>query len=215
MPAPSSTLVGRDDEVAAVRELLLRRDVRLVTITGPGGIGKSRLALEVARAVSDQFPSGVYFVPLASVHDPELVASVIAQTLGMRETGGQPPLEALKEYLRNSVHAPLLLLIDNFEQVVAAAPMLSELLALAPNLKLMMTSRAALRVYDEQEFPVPPLSLPNAKSMPALRRPFAISGDRPVCPTGRSGQAGFQADGRECTGRCGDLRAPGWPAPRY
>ena len=102
LPIPGTAFVGREKELAAAKELLLRPDVRLVTVTGPGGIGKSRLALEVARdrvALS----SGVYFVPLAGVNDPGSIAFVIAQTLGVRETGGQPQLETLKEYLQTSL----------------------------------------------------------------------------------------------------------------
>ena len=168
LPIPGSAFVGRDTELAAAKELLLRLDVRLVTVTGPGGIGKSRLALEVARDVLKHFPSGVYFVPLAGVSDPSSIAIVIAQTLGVRETGGQTQIETLKEYLQNSLSAPMLLLIDNFEHLVAAAPMLAELMAMAPHLKLLVTSRAALHVYDEHEFPVPPLTLPATKSLPPL-----------------------------------------------
>jgi predicted ATPase/serine/threonine protein kinase len=167
LPTPGSALVGRDKELAAARELLLREKVRLVTVTGPGGIGKSRLGLEIARGLVPQFPAGIFFVPLASISDPGLILSLIAQTVGIRETGGQALLEALKEFL-NSLGAPTLLLIDNFEHLVAAAPILTELLALAPNLKLLVTSRAALRVYGEQEFPVPPLALPAGKSLPPL-----------------------------------------------
>ena len=111
------------------------------------------------------FPSGVYFVPLAGVSDPSSIAIVIAQTLGVRETGGQTQLETLKKYLQNSLSAQMLLLIDNFEHMVAAAPMLAELMAVGPHLKLLVTSRAVLRVYDEHEFPVPPLALPAAKSL--------------------------------------------------
>jgi predicted ATPase len=168
LPNPGSAFVGRDKELAAAKELLLRRDVRLVTVTGPGGIGKSRLALEVARDVVKHFPSGVYFVPLAGVSDSSSIAIVLAQTLGVRETGGQTQLETLKDYLQNSLSAQMLLLIDNFEHMVAAAPMLAELMAVAPHLKLLVTSRAALHVYDEHEFPVPPLGLPATKSLPPL-----------------------------------------------
>ena len=168
LPPPGSAFVGRDKELAAAKELLLRPEVRLVTVTGPGGIGKSRLALEVARDMVEQFPSGVYFVALAAVNDPSSIANVIAQTLGVREIGGRPQFETLKEYLSNSLSAPMLLLIDNFEHVLAAAPMLTELMAAAPNLRLLVTSRAALRVYDEHEFPVPPLELPDFKSLPPL-----------------------------------------------
>ncbi|MGA8272564.1 MAG: protein kinase [Candidatus Sulfotelmatobacter sp.] len=168
LPVPGSVFVGRDKELAAAKALLLRRDVRLVTVTGPGGIGKSRLALEVARDMVEHFPSGVHFVPLAGVSDPGSIAFVIAQTLGVRETGGQPQLKTLKEYLQNSLSTPILILFDNFEHVLAAAPMLAELMAAAPNLKLLVTSRAALHVYDEHEFPVPPLELPDVKSLPPL-----------------------------------------------
>jgi predicted ATPase len=168
LPIPGTVFIGRDKELLAAKELLLRRDVRLVTLTGPAGIGKSRLALEMAREMVEHFPSGVYFVPLAPISDSSSIPLVIAQTLGIRGTGGQPPLEILKEYLQNSLSAPMLLLIDNFEHVVEAAPMLAELLALAPSLKLLVTSRAPLHVYDEHEFPVPPLGLPESKSLPPL-----------------------------------------------
>ena len=167
LPISGSALIGRDQELAAAKELMLRGEVRLVTITGPGGIGKSRLALELARDVVEHFPSGVYFVPLAGISDPGSIAFVIAQTLGVRETGGQPPLDTLKEYLQ-SLSAPMLVLIDNFEHMVAAAPILAELMALAPNLMLLVTSRAALHIYDEYEFPVPPLTLPDARCLPPL-----------------------------------------------
>jgi len=168
LPIPGSALVGRDKDLAAAKELLLRRDVRLVTVTGPGGIGKSRFALEAARGMVEHFPSGVYFVPLAGVSDSGSIAIVIAQTLGVRDTGNQPQIETLKEYLQNSLSAPMLLLLDNFEHVLASAPMLAELMAAAPHLKLLVTSRAALHVYDEHEFPVPPLALPDPKSLPTV-----------------------------------------------
>jgi predicted ATPase/serine/threonine protein kinase len=168
LPVPGTAFVGRDREVAAANALLRQPDVRLLTITGPGGIGKSRLALEVARHMADDFPAGVYFVPLAAVTDANLITLVIAQTLGIRETGGQSPLEALREYLKGSLGAPMLLLIDNFEHLVGAAPILAGLLTTAPNLKILVTSRAALHVYHEHEFPVPSLSLPDGKSPPTL-----------------------------------------------
>lgn len=168
LPIPVSALVGRDKELAGGKELLLRPDVRLVTVTGPGGIGKSRLALEMARDTLEHFPSGIYFVPLAGVSDPGSIAIIIAQTLGVREAGGQLQLKTLKEYLHNSLSAPMLLLLDNFEHVLVAAPMLAELMAVAPQLKFLVTSRAALHVYDEHEFPVPPLALPNTKSLPTV-----------------------------------------------
>jgi predicted ATPase len=170
LPAPGSAFVGREKELAAAKALLLRDDVRLVTATGPGGIGKSRLALEVAREVSEAFPGGVYFVPLAAVKDSGLLAFAIMRALSLKETANQSPLETLREYLQNSLTAPTLLLIDNFEHMVEAAPALAELMALTPNLKFLVTSRAALRVYNEHEFPVPPLALPDSSSLPSLEK---------------------------------------------
>jgi predicted ATPase/serine/threonine protein kinase len=164
LPVPTTAFVGRDTELAAAKELLCRSDVRLVTVTGPGGIGKSRLAIEVARGLVEEFASGVYFVPLSAITDPGLILLTIAQTLGLREASGEDPMDALKEHLRNSSGALTLLLIDNFEHLVEAAPLLTELLALAPSLKLLVTSRAALHVYNEHEFPVPPLAVPDTKS---------------------------------------------------
>jgi predicted ATPase/tRNA A-37 threonylcarbamoyl transferase component Bud32 len=168
LPRSSALLIGREKELTTAKQLLLRREVRLVTVTGPGGIGKSHFATEVAREITDDFSFGVFFVPLAAVTDPSLVPSVIAQTLGIRESGGHPPVESLKDYLRSCLGGPMLLLIDNFEHLLAAAPLLSELLAIAPGLKILATSRAALRVQDENEFPLPPLALPDPKALPSL-----------------------------------------------
>jgi predicted ATPase len=168
LPTPGSALVGRDKELAGAKGLLLRPEVRLVTVTGPAGIGKSRLALQVARDSLEHFPSGVYFISLAAVNDSNSIVNAIAQTLGVRETTTQTLLETLKNYLQNSLGAPMLLLLDNFEHLLAGAPMLAELMVVAPNLKLLVTSRAALHVSREFEFPVPPLALPDAKSLPAL-----------------------------------------------
>jgi predicted ATPase/DNA-binding winged helix-turn-helix (wHTH) protein len=164
LPSQRTGFVGREKEVAAATELLLRQDVRLVTVTGPGGIGKTRLAIKVANGLAERFAGGIHFVALSSLSDPGLIASVIVQTLGIRQAGGQSPLEILKENLRES-SAPMLLLLDNFEHLVEAAPTVAELLAIAPNLKILVTSRAALHVYGEHEFPVPPLALPDSRSM--------------------------------------------------
>ena len=114
--------MGREKEVAAAKELLLRQDVRLVTVTGPGGIGKTRLAVEVASGLVEHFPGGTHFVPLSPLSDPGLIASVIVQTLGIREAGSQSPLEMLKKNLQDSLRAPMLLLLDNFEHLIQAAP---------------------------------------------------------------------------------------------
>jgi predicted ATPase/serine/threonine protein kinase len=168
LPVPRTGFVGREKEVAVVKELLLRPDVRLVTVTGPGGIGKTRLAVRVASGLVARFPGGTHFVPLSALSDPDLIASVIVQTLGIREAAGQSALEILKGHLHGSLRAPMLLVLDNFEQLVQAAPTVAELLAVGPNLKILVTSRAALHVYGEHEFPVPALALPDSRSTPPL-----------------------------------------------
>src|SRR6266446_1818115 len=168
LPVAQTGFVGREKETAATGELLLRPDVRLVTVTGPGGIGKTRLAVEVASTLSEKFPGGTYFVPLSPLSDPGLIAAVIAQTMGLRGTGSQSPLEILKESLRDSLGTPMLLLLDNFEHLLPAAPTVAELLVMGPNLKILVTSRAALHLYGEHEFLVPPLGLPDPLCVPPV-----------------------------------------------
>jgi predicted ATPase len=167
LPVQRTGLVGRDKEVAAAKELLLREDVRLVTVTGPGGIGKSRLAVQVANDLVEHFPGGTHFVPLSSLSDPALIYSAIVQAMEI-QAGGRSPLQILNENLKGPSDAPILLLLDNFEHLIQAAPMVAGLLAMGPNLKIMVTSRAALHVYGEHEFPVPPLAMPDAQAMPPL-----------------------------------------------
>jgi predicted ATPase len=168
LPAQRTAFVGRNREVASAVELLRRKDVRLVTITGPGGIGKTRMALRVAEEVASHFPGGLYFVNLDAVGDPGMIAPFIAQTLGLREAGGLAPLQLLEEHLQNSSREPMLLLLDNFEHLMNAASLVAQLLAMGPTLKIVVTSRAALHVYGEQEFPVTPLALPDPRSLPPL-----------------------------------------------
>jgi predicted ATPase/DNA-binding winged helix-turn-helix (wHTH) protein/tRNA A-37 threonylcarbamoyl transferase component Bud32/predicted negative regulator of RcsB-dependent stress response len=168
LPVQRTGFVGREKEVAAAKELLLRNDSRMVTVTGPGGIGKTRLAVQVATSLVERFPGGTHFVPLASLSDPDLIASVIVQTLGIREGGSQSPLEVLKQNLQDSLRAPMLLVLDNFEHLIQAAPTVADLLAISPYLKIMVTSREALHVYGENEFPVPPLMLPDVRSTPSV-----------------------------------------------
>jgi class 3 adenylate cyclase len=165
LPAQPTPFIGREREVAAVMQLLHREDVRLLTLTGPGGTGKTRLALQVAAEVSDLFADGLSFVDLSPVSDPSLVIAAIAQTLGIREMGGQSLLERLKDELQQQ---ELLLLLDNFEQVVGAAVHVVDLLAACSQLKVMVTSRVVLHVRAEQEFFVPPLSLPDPNHLPDL-----------------------------------------------
>jgi predicted ATPase/class 3 adenylate cyclase len=158
LPASMTLLIGREQEIEAVTALLQREaGGRLVTLTGPGGTGKTRLGLRVAEELLEVFEDGVFFVALAPINDHGLVVSMIAQKLGVQEVAGRPLLERLKEFLQEK---RLLLLLDNFEQVVAAAPVVAELLAAAQWLKVLVTSRAALRISGELEFPVPPLGLP-------------------------------------------------------
>jgi predicted ATPase len=155
LPIPRTSLVGREQQVAEATELLLREDVRLLSLTGPGGAGKTRLAVAVAAAISDRFRAGVQFVSLASITDPDLVATALADALEIRQVANRTIPQLIGDQLQNS--GPFLLLLDNFEQVLPAATLVAETLEACPSLKILVTSRSFLRVYGEQEFPVAPL----------------------------------------------------------
>ncbi len=165
LPVPPTRLIGRETEVAAIAQLLAQDDVRLVTVTGPGGTGKTRLALEVAAGALGQYPDGVCFVDLSALTDPTLVVPTIAATLGVREVVGQPLLQTLSQVVRPK---RMLLLLDNCEQVLAAAPDVAALLATSPRLAVLATSRASLRIRGEHEVPLLPLPVPAADRLPPL-----------------------------------------------
>lgn len=168
LPVERTSFIGREREMELLRRLLLREEVRLVTLTGPAGIGKTRLALQAAAQTADGFAAGVFFIPMASISDPALIPSAIAQTLGLREDAGETPKQALQEFFQNLRRTPILLVLDNFEHLTSAAALAAELLSIGPSLKLLVTSRGALHAYGEQEFPVPPLALPDTSRLPSL-----------------------------------------------
>jgi predicted ATPase/class 3 adenylate cyclase len=166
LPAQPTPLVGREREAGEVAERLRGEEVRLLTLTGPGGTGKTRLALQAAADLLEEFSDGAYFVTLATITDPELVPSAIAGPLGVKESPEQPLIETLKNHLQEK---RLLLVLDNFEQVLEGTFAVGELVAACPKVKVLATSRIPLRLYGEQEYPVPPLALPDPRVLPPLK----------------------------------------------
>ena len=165
LPEPPTELIGREAEVSEVRDRLETSSVRLLTLTGPGGVGKTRLAMQVVRELRDAFADGVYFVSLADITDERSLQSKIAQTLGMREASGVDLTEEVKQFLEDR---EVLIVLDNFEQLTESAPLVTELLRGSPRLKVLVTSRTVLHISGEHEFPVKVLPFPDVEKLPPL-----------------------------------------------
>ncbi|MBV9789583.1 MAG: response regulator, partial [Chloroflexi bacterium] len=165
VPTPLTSFVGRQTEVAAIKALLRRSDLRLLTLVGLGGVGKTRLALQVAMQLAPEFGGAVCFVDLSHIRAAASVVSAIAEALNVKDRGDDGPLERVKEVLRAKAY---LLMLDNFEQLLAGASVVSELLRAVPTLKILVTSRSPLHLSGEHEFPVPPLALPDRAAPLAL-----------------------------------------------
>ncbi len=188
LPSPRTSLIGRDRLVSDVITVLKDHIGRIVTLTGPGGVGKTRLAIEVAGKVDDAFADGVWFVPLAPVNHPSLVPDAIARTLGVRASGDQPLLDRISAHVASR---ETLLILDNFEHLIDAAPVVTPLLSASPGLRVLATSRVALNVTGEQRFPVPPLALPAMSRVRTAAEIADVAAVRLFCSRAQAAQPTF------------------------
>jgi predicted ATPase/class 3 adenylate cyclase len=188
LPIQPTPLLGREREVSEITDLLRRADVRMLTLTGTGGTGKTRLALQSAAELIDEFEDGLFFVALAPISDPKLVSSTMAGALSVSESAGRDLKEQLRDYLSNK---ELLLVLDNFEQVVDAAPLVGELLSGCPNLEVLVTSRSLLRLYGEHEYAVRPLELPDPGYLPPFETLRGYEAIRLFAERARAADADF------------------------
>ena len=179
LPVPRTSLVGREQHVAEAATLLLKQGVRLLSLTGPGGSGKTRLAIAVGAAIAEQFTAGIEFVSLASITQPDLVATALADAFEIQQVGNRTIPQLIGDQLKNS--GPFLLLLDNFEQVLPAAIVVAEILEACPSLKILVTSRSRLHIYGEQEFHVTPLAQNSAMDLFA-QRAMAVWPDFAITP---------------------------------
>ena len=189
LPLQPTPLVGREREVEEVCGRLRQGQVRLLTLTGPGGTGKTRLSLQAAADLLEDFEGGVFFVPLATITDPELFLTEVAGALGVRESGDVPLRALLREYLSRR---ELLLVLDNFEQLLSATSLAGELLSAAPRVKVLATSRIPLGLYGEHEYAVPPLSVPDPKRLPSFKVLSQYEAVRVFIERAGAAKAGFE-----------------------